>query len=404
MSRIPASPRNLKINIIVSPEDYEHLNQFKWYISNNYIITKIKDSNGKYKSWRLHRYIMIEILKNDITSKNPIDHINNNPLDNRRENLRIVTHSENARNKKKKENCTSKYIGVSKCIPRTEKENIKWGACIRHNSKKIAAYYNDELHAAYQYNLWIDEFKIKNANKNDIEIPENFIKWKPTKEKVDNIPIGIEKYKDNKFRVKIRIDNKEKHIGIFNTQEDALEARKKAEKEREEYFKNKLLSIPKEFNKDNQCIFKVKDEEIIIDEEIFYEIMKYKWYNNNNGYLKSEIDGKIVGLSNFIMNYYEDNYIDHINNNPLDNRKCNLRIVTARQNMMNKSSAKNSSSKYIGVHWNKTCKKWISNIYYNGKSIHLGTFSDEIEAAKVRDIATKKYFGEHGKLNFPVSS
>lgn len=48
MSLIPVSPRNLKINIIVSPEDYEHLNQFKWYISNNYIITKIKDSNGKY--------------------------------------------------------------------------------------------------------------------------------------------------------------------------------------------------------------------------------------------------------------------------------------------------------------------------------------------------------------------
>jgi len=33
------------------------------------------------------------------------------------------------------------------------------------------------------------------------------------------------------------------------------------------------------------------------------------------------------------------------------------------------------------------------------KNIHLGTFINEIDAAKTRDIATKKYFGEHGKLN-----
>jgi len=33
---------------------------------------------------------------------------------------------------------------------------------------------------------------------------------------------------------------------------------------------------------------------------------------------------------------------------PLDNRKCNLRIVTPKQNSMNQSSRKNSTSKYIG--------------------------------------------------------
>ena len=76
-------------NIIVSTNDYTILNQFKWYKDkDNYVVGKIDD-----KMWRLHRYIMIVILKNDITSKNPIDHINNNPLDNRRENLRIVTYS-----------------------------------------------------------------------------------------------------------------------------------------------------------------------------------------------------------------------------------------------------------------------------------------------------------------------
>jgi hypothetical protein len=395
MSFIPLKNKKGEIicNAIVSPEDYEILNQFKWCKDKeNYVKMTLKGKN-----WKLHRYIMIEILKNDITSKNPVDHINNNPLDNRRENLRIVTHSENARNKKKKENCSSKYIGVSK----NKSKKTDWKVSIRHNCKKITAYYDNEIHAAYQYNLWIDQFKIKNANKNDIKIPENFVKWKPTKEKIDNLPNGIEKYKDtDKFRVRIRIDNKEKHIGIFNTQEEALEARKQAEKEREIYFKNKLLSISKEFNKDNQCIFKVKEEEIIIDEESFYEIMKYKWHKRKN-YFRGEVDGKRVGLTNFIMNYYEDDIIDHINNNPLDNRKENLRIVTAHQNSMNCKSRK-GSSKYIGV--SKRKNKYVAQIRPNGKQIYLGQFDDEIEAAKVRDNATKKYFGEHGKLNFPVSS
>lgn len=378
-------------NAIVSQEDYEILNKFRWYRDKeNYVKASIKDINGKYKSWRLHRYIMIEILTHDITSKIPIDHINNNPLDNRRENLRIVTHSENSRNKKKKENCTSKYIGVSK-------NKHKWRVSIRHNSKKITAFYDNEIHAAYQYNLWIDQFKIKNSNKNDVNKPDNFIKWERTT-KINEVS-GIRHNQNDTYYVIIKIDNKLKKVGVFNTQQEALEARKKAEKEREEYFKNKLLSIPKEFNKDNQCIFKVKDQEIIIDEEIFYEIMKYKWHKRKN-YFRGEVNGKRVGLSNFIMNYYKDDIIDHINNNPLDNRKSNLRIVTVHQNSMNCSSNKNSTSKYIGVSFDKKSKKWRSHIRPNGKQIHLGTFSDEIEAAKVRDTATKKYFGENGKLNF----
>jgi hypothetical protein len=313
------------------------------------------------------------------------------PLDNRRENLRVVTYSENSRNKQKKANLTSKYIGVSKY-------KYKWVAGIRHYGKKISAYYDKEIHAAHQYNLWIDEFEIKYAIKNDIEIPDDFIKWVPTKEKIENLPIGIER-KYNKFRVRIRIDNKEKNIGLFNTIDEALKARQQAEEEREIYFQNKLLSTPKQFNKYNQCILNINGDEIIIDEELFYEIIKYKWHKRQK-YYRGEVNGKRIGLSNFVMSYFGDDIIDHINSNPLDNRKCNLRIVTVQQNAMNTSSKKNKSSKYIGVCLCKKTKKWIAKIVFSGKRIYLGAFDDEIEAAKARDVATKKYFREYGKLNF----
>lgn len=387
--------RNRKGEIVakttVSEEDYEHLSQFKWYRDKeNYVKTTI---NGK--SWRLHRYIMIVILSNELTPQNPVDHKNNNPLDNTRENLRVVTHSENSRNVKKiiKENTTSEYMGVSKT-------KYRYLASIKINNKHLCAYYDDEIHAAHQYNLWVDELDLKTATKNNIEEPKDFVLWKRTKiKKGDNLPVGVEKYKNTgKFRVRIRIDNKEKNVGFYDKLDEAIAARKKAEIERTEYFKNKLLSTPKTFNDNGQCVFTVKDEQIVIDEEMFYEIIQYKWTKRKN-YYRGYVNGKMIGLSNFIMGYIGKDIIDHINNNTLDNRKENLRIVTAKQNAMNTSSRKGSSSKYIGVC--KSGKKWESKIRVNGENIWLGTFECEIEAAKARDVATKEHYKEYGNLNFP---
>ena len=89
---------------IVSECDFEILNKVKWH--------KDKSRYAKRTSDLIHRFIYKEIMKIELTTKNIIDHINNDRLDNRRENLRIVDHSENARNHKKQENITSKYIGV----------------------------------------------------------------------------------------------------------------------------------------------------------------------------------------------------------------------------------------------------------------------------------------------------
>lgn len=58
------------------------------------------------------------------------------------------------------------------------------------------------------------------------------------------------------------------------------------------------------------------------------------------------------------------------------------------------------TSKYKGVTWLPRIKKWRATITVNGKQMHLGVFSDEIEAAKVRDKAAKQYHGTFAHLNF----
>lgn len=70
--------------------------------------------------------------------------------------------------------------------------------------------------------------------------------------------------------------------------------------------------------------------------------------------------------------------VDHINGNALDNRRCNLREVTQRQNQQNRIKA--TSSKYPGVTWHKRDKIWTAAANINGQRKNLGTFYNEIDA------------------------
>lgn len=70
--------------------------------------------------------------------------------------------------------------------------------------------------------------------------------------------------------------------------------------------------------------------------------------------------------------------VDHINGDKLDNRAENLQIVTNRINTS--KDKKNKTSKYTGVCWDKSIKRWVSSIKINGKSKYLGCFKDEYKA------------------------
>lgn len=72
--------------------------------------------------------------------------------------------------------------------------------------------------------------------------------------------------------------------------------------------------------------------------------------------------------------------INHKNFVKTDNKKMNLEIVTNRENS-NKKHIK-STSKYVGVSWNKWNNKWQCYIRYKGKAIFLGHFINEKEAGK----------------------
>ena len=88
--------------------------------------------------------------------------------------------------------------------------------------------------------------------------------------------------------------------------------------------------------------------------------------------------------------------IDHINHNKLDNTKENLRCCTKQQNEMNKVKRSNTSSKFKGV---TKINKWMASITFNNKTINLGYFNTEKEAAKIYNVKAKELFGEFAYLN-----
>ena len=111
-------------------------------------------------------------------------------------------------------------------------------------------------------------------------------------------------------------------------------------------------------------------------------------------YINTEI---LMNLSHFILEKPEKGYVvDHINNNALDNRRENLRFATKAQNSQNTKKTKQiTSSKYIGVCYNKRDNKWQSNS--SGKN--LGLFENEIDAAEMYDKYTFIKFGKFASTN-----
>lgn len=94
---------------------------------------------------------------------------------------------------------------------------------------------------------------------------------------------------------------------------------------------------------------------------------------------------------------YLPEMVDHIDRDSTNNKIENLRAATRSQNQKNRTSAKNSTSKHLGVH--QHCEKWQSAININGKKVHLGSFKTEEEAAIAYNNAAVKYHGDFANIN-----
>lgn len=139
-----------------------------------------------------------------------------------------------------------------------------------------------------------------------------------------------------------------------------------------------------------------------VDDDDYEYLMQWRW-QLNGGYVVRSTNGQKHRMHRMLMQPPAGYCIDHINGNPFDNRRANLRICTLRENNQNATKRDpRASSKFKGVYWNSRAQKWRAQIK-SDKKIHLGSFTDEVAAAKAYDVAARRLFGQFARTNFEVT-
>lgn len=147
-----------------------------------------------------------------------------------------------------------------------------------------------------------------------------------------------------------------------------------------------------------------KNKFTVVDDEDFDRLIEYRWHLGPGGCAaRSWNKGEATLMHRIIMDAPKGLMVDHIDGNPLNNTKKNLRICGREENLRNTKSSKNSVSKYKGVTLfpKRKVKKWAASIRVGGKLNFIGRFETETQAALIYDSEARKHFGEFGRYNFP---
>ena len=144
---------------LVDDDDYDVLNKYKWRKEASGYVFRTGSIKGRNVPVRMHRVVM------EAPKGLQVDHINGNKLDNRKENLRLATRSENQRNVGKRSSNKSGYKGV-RWVPSPYN---KWRVDIRTDEgKKFIGHFNNILEAAKAYNDAALNYHGEFANLNEI--------------------------------------------------------------------------------------------------------------------------------------------------------------------------------------------------------------------------------------------
>ena len=133
-------------------------------------------------------------------------------------------------------------------------------------------------------------------------------------------------------------------------------------------------------------------ERFFFDKEDFLKIKDYWWIKTKDGYTYHY--AKKMTMHRLVTNCPKGLEVDHINHNTSDNRKCNLRICTHQENMMNQTHRRKNKQLFTGVYYTPKTNRYIVTITKNGDKKYLGSYKDKDEAIRIRKQAEKDMFGE----------
>jgi hypothetical protein len=146
-----------------------------------------------------------------------------------------------------------------------------------------------------------------------------------------------------------------------------------------------------------------QDKVALVDDEDYERVGGVLWHAayhpNSRGWYAKRIQN--IMLHREIMQAPDGVEVDHINGNTLDCRKDNLRLVTRRENSLNRKAVY-AASGYRGVY--SSGSRWRAIIRTPMGTVHIGTYDTPEEAAIAYDKAAIEHNGDFAMLNFPESA
>ncbi len=356
------------VNAICSTEDLEELSKWPWSLSHGYAVCSSLPSGYA----RMHQFVM-KLQGIVVPEDKEIDHKNTIRLDNRRQNLRIATGSLNKQNQLKRKGTTSQYKGVHLV-------NDKWVAKYAH---KYLGTFNDEISAAYSYDCEVIAVHGKDALINKVAKPKE--ETRCYKNLVNNLPLGVYptgNKGEKKWSARVFKDKKLKKLGSFKTIEAASSAVAKYKAQAADTKEKLHQSQTIERSAEGVAIIKTsKGEIILVDDDDWLELTRYSWSLSEDGYASAHIPKHKNNLMMhlFLLPLDGAERVDHISGQRFDNRKANLRRVTAAINTYNRRKRPNSSSHYFSVF--KSGNKFMVQIQKDFVGIYFGIYDSELVAA-----------------------
>lgn len=377
---------------LISPEDEDRVRQHAWHRAQGYAVSSIKRKLTRMQ------HLIIGFPAEGMVA----DHINNDRLDNRRENLRFVTFSQNSQNVPTK---NKSYRGVS-----YNQRDHNWG--VQCGGRYVGKFENPE-EAGKAYDRCAYVIYGTNARTNglvtydeckDLTLDDVIKKTLPKK-----LPKNVV---CDRGRYYARFTKDNKTVAKSPYYDTAIEAETWATAKRLELeadAEHELMSREITRNEAGQAIIKCTTVNAIVDDDLWYELVRHHW-SVKFGYPYVTINRHCVYMHRYVMQLRghdlsqvtgRKQIIDHINQTRHDNRYVNLRITSVSGNTQNKKKLEKEglTSSYLGVRYSEKIDKWNARISMEGKSYDLGKFETEIEAGIAYNRKARELYGEHAQLN-----
>jgi hypothetical protein len=125
-----------------------------------------------------------------------------------------------------------------------------------------------------------------------------------------------------------------------------------------------------------------------VDAEDYEWLKQWRW-SFNSIYAARMVNRKIIFMHHLIVGqpFSPRLHTDHVNREPLDNRRSNLRIIPVSQNMRNSKVRADNTSGFKGVIWDKARGCWVAQTSMDGRRIYLGGHA----TAEAANLVVRRY-------------